>query len=343
VWLDGKNRGERCLSVARTGGYSDRVRTSGAASMLFVALTVAVGGQGGDRHQGSRMQDEIAGVVKAFRGRMGVAAIDLRSGEVIAVNADERFPTASTIKTAVMIEAWQEVADGRLSLDTTLSLDAGKAVGGSGVLNGLHDGLMLTVADLIHLMIVLSDNTATNMLIERLGTASVNARLDAYGLRDTRLFRPTFRDGHADVLPELEREYGLGMTTPREMARLMSIIAEGKAVDRRASEAMLATLRRQQDRAMIPRLIPTDDRIKIGNKTGTDEEKHAGADGIKRHVRADAAIVTGPELSYVIAIYARQIEDTRWGVENEALTTGARISRMIFDAFSKDRSKPESR
>jgi beta-lactamase class A len=266
---------------------------------------------------------------------MGVAAIDLRTGEAIAVGADTRFPTASTIKTAVMIEAWQQAADGRLSMDTTLTLRDADKVGGAGVLRGMHDGLTLTVADLIHLMIVLSDNTATNILIGRVGTARVNERLDSYGLKETRLFRPTFRDGRPDVLPELEREFGLGMTTPREMARLMALIAAGKAVSRDASDAMLATLRRQQDRAMIPRLLPADDRIQIGNKTGTDEEKHAQKDGVKRHVRADAAIVTGPDFSYVIAIYARQVEDTRWGVDNDALTTGARVSKLIYDYFSR--------
>lgn len=83
---------------------------------------------------------------------------------------------------------------------------------------------------------------------------------------------------------------------------------------------------------MIPRHLPAD--VQVGNKTGTDEEKHAGPDGIKRHVRADAAIVTGKEISYVIAIYARQIEDTRWTVDNDALVTGAKVSRMIFDRFA---------
>lgn len=287
-----------------------------------------------------RVEEQVAGIVKGFRGQMGVAAIDVRSGRTIAVNADARFPTASTIKTAVMVEAWHQAADGLLPLDTVIPLRADHKVGGSGVLRGLHDGLALTVADLIHLMIVLSDNTATNMLIERLGTVRIDARLESYGLKDTRLFRPTFRDGRADVLPDLEREYGLGMTTPREMATLMALIAEGKAVDRRASDAMLATLRRQQDRAMIPRLLPSDDDLQIGNKTGTDEEKHAGPDGIRRHVRADAAIVSGPDFTYVIAIYARQIEDTRWGVENDALTTGARISKVIFDYFSKSGKQP---
>ena len=139
------------------------------------------------------------------------------------------------------------------------------------------------------------------------------------------------------MLPELERQFGLGMTTPREMAKLMATIADGKAVDRRASDAMIATLRRQQDRAMIPRDLPPGDGVQIGNKTGTDEEKLAGPDGRKRHVRADAAIVTAADLTYVIAIYAREVEDTRWGIENEALTTGARISRMVFDDFRKAR------
>jgi beta-lactamase class A len=305
--------------------------------LVLAMAAISQAPQGSER---GRVEEQVAGLVEAFRGQMGVAAIDLRSGQTIAVNADARFPTASTIKTAVMLEAWHQAADGLLPLDTVIPLRADHKVGGSGVLRGLHDGLALTVADLIHLMIVLSDNTATNMLIERIGTAKVDARLEAYGLKETKLFRPTFRDGRADVLPDLEREYGLGMTTPREMAKLMAIIAGGKAVDRQASDAMLATLRRQQDRAMIPRLLPSDDSFQVGNKTGTDEEKHAGPDGIRRHVRADAAIVTGPDFTYVVAIYARQIEDTRWGVENDALTTGARISKLIFEYFSKPGRQP---
>jgi beta-lactamase class A len=282
----------------------------------------------------SAMEPSVSSIVKAFRGEMGVAVIDLETGQTLGVNANVRFPTASTIKTAVMVEAYYQAAEGRLPLDARFTLQDTDKVGGSGVLNGLAAGMTLTTADLIHLMIVLSDNTATNMLVDRLGTARVNERLDSYGLRETRLFRATFRDGKPDVLPELEREFGLGMTTPMEMARLMAAIAQGKAVDRKASDAMLATLRRQQDRAMIPRLLPSMPGLTIGNKTGTDEEKHAGPDGVKRHVRADAAIVMGEGFSYAIAIYARQIEDRRWTIENDALTTGARISRLVFDHFA---------
>lgn len=286
------------------------------------------------------MEQRIAGMVADFRGVMGIAAIDLSSGATIAVNGDTRFPTASTIKTAVMLEAHHQAAEGRLRLDATFALRDADKVGGSGVLNGLTPGLILTTADLIHLMIVLSDNTATNLLIDRLGTARINARLDSYGLRETRLFRPTFRDGKPDVLPELEREFGLGMTTPRDMARLMALIAHGEAVSRQASDTMLATLRGQQDRAMIPRLLPSMEGLTIGNKTGTDAEKHPGPDGTRRHVRADAAIVSAPGFSYVLAIYARQVDDTRWGIENDALTTGARISRLLFEHYSRARKRP---
>lgn len=277
------------------------------------------------------MQTRLADSLRHFKGVCGVAAINLITGEEILVNADTRFPTASTIKVAVMLEAYAQAAERRLSMTTPVVLHEADKVGGSGVLNGLHDGLTLTLGDAIHLMIVVSDNTATNLLVTRLGTARIDERLEALGFHHTRLFRPTFRDGHADVLPDLEREFGLGMTTPREMARLLALIASGKAVSAEASASMLATLRKQQDRAMIPRLLPAG--VEVGNKTGTDQEKHAGPDGVRRQVRADAAIVSGPGVRYVIAVYTRQVEDTRWGVENDAVTTGARISRMVYDYF----------
>ncbi|MCA1561519.1 MAG: class A beta-lactamase-related serine hydrolase [Acidobacteria bacterium] len=125
------------------------------------------------------------------------------------------------------------------------------------------------------------------------------------------------------------------MTTPREMAGLMALIARGKAVSAAASAAMLATLRRQQDRTMIGRLLPDAPGLEVGNKTGTDAEKQPDAKGIHRHLRADAAIITAPGLRYVIAVYARQVEDTRWSLDNEALVTGARISRLIYDHFRR--------
>lgn len=279
--------------------------------------------------------DAIEQEIAAFDGVVGLAAQNLDTGDEIVVNGDARFPTASTIKTAVMLEAWHQVAEGVLSMDTLLTLHDTDKVGGSGVLNGLSDGTSLKVRDLVHLMIVVSDNTATNMLVQRLGTKRIDDRLAAYGLKDTKIFRPTFRDGKPDVFPELEREFGLGMSTPREMVKLMALIAEGRAVNREASAAMLATLRRQQDRAMIPRHLPSG--VQVGNKTGTDSEKLPDERGRRGAIRVDAAIVTNENLRYVIAVFVRRGADTRGTVDNEAVQLGARLSRLVYERWTANR------
>ena len=279
------------------------------------------------------ISEQVKALAKKFDGETGLYARNLISGEEISLNPDTRFPTASTIKTAVMLEAYYQSAEGKLRFDDVVSLTDAIKVGGSGVLNGLRAGLPLRISDLVELMIVVSDNTATNMLVERLGTKRIDDRLAGLKLPDTKIFRPTFRDGRADVFPELEREFGLGMTTPRQMAELMAMIVEGRAVNPDASAAMVARLRRQTDKAMIPRLLPSG--IEVGNKTGTDSEKLADANGHRGSIRADAAIVTGPGLKYVVAIYTRRGADTTSGTDNAALRFGARLSRLVFEHFSR--------
>jgi len=300
-------------------------------SLLAFLLAAALGSSGP-----SDTQSQVAAKVRTFHGEMGVYAKNLATGEIVAVNADERFPTASLIKVAVMAEVFRQIADGKLKNDTTVTLKASDKAGGETVpVNMLHPGVVLTVDDLLHLMIAYSDNTATNLLVGLVGTANVDRLLDSYGLTKTRLYRPTFRDGRADVLPEEEREFGLGSTTPREAATLLALIAEGKVVSRAACDAMVKLLAEQQDRAMIPRSLPFEkEEILVANKTGWDEEKLPDAKGFKGDVRNDAAYVRGPKARYVIAICARRIADKNPGVDSEALRTGGEVSRMIYDAFS---------
>lgn len=287
-------------------------------------------------------QAAVASKVRAFRGEMGVYAKNLATGEIIAVNADERFPTASLIKVAVLAEVFRQMSEGKFSRATPVILhDSDKAGDETVPLNMLHDGAALTVGDLLHFMIAYSDNTATNLLVGLVGTANVDKLLDSYGLTKTRLYRPTFRDGHADVLPEEEKEYGFGSTTPREAATLMALIADGKVVSRAACDDMIALLSQQQDRAMIPRSLPFgSEEILVANKTGWDEEKNADAKGFKGDVRNDAAYVKTKKTRYVIAICARRIQDKSASVDNETLRTGAEISRAVYDAFSA-RPAPE--
>ena len=269
--------------------------------------------------------------IQRLDGEVGLAAIDLVTGREIRINADTPFPTASAIKTVVMVEAYHQAAEHTVSLDEQIVLRGADKVGGSGVLKGLSDGTSLKVRDLVHLMIVLSDNTATNMLVRRLGTSRIDARLVGYGLKRTKIFRPTFRDGRPDIYPDLEREYGLGMSTPIEMARLLVMIAEGRAVNPEASAAMLATLQAQNDRAMIPRHLPSA--VRVGNKTGTDSEKLPDGNGRRGAIRTDAGIVTGEGIRYTLAIFVRRAGDDRGGVDNAAVLLGAELSKMVFEAF----------
>jgi beta-lactamase class A len=286
-------------------------------------------------HAASPIEAQVAEKVKGFKGIMGVTAKNLATGETILVNGDIPFPTASSIKTAVMVEVFHQIAEGKFQRDTTLTLKDSIKVGGAGMLPGMHEGMQLTVSDLLWLMITASDNTATNMLVNLVGAKQVDERMAGYGLTHTKIYRPTFRGGHADVFPEEERDFGLGMTTPSEMARLMEMIADGKIISRAACDEMLRILRGQIYDSMIPRSLPQTDKISVANKTGSDEEKHPDAKGVFRHVRSDAAYIESPKARYVIAIYTRQVEDTRWGVDNDALTSGAAVSRMIYDHFNR--------
>jgi beta-lactamase class A len=313
------------------------VRIVGTVLLGVLGLVPRASGSSSD------LERRVREVVSRFHGTMGVVVRNLDTGERIAVNQDVRFPTASLIKVAVMVEVFHCIADGSLRREQTVTLsDADRAGDETVPLNVLHAGTVLTVSDLLRLMIAWSDNTATNLLVRLAGTQRIDRRMESYGLPSTRLFRPTFRDGKADVFPELEHEFGLGMTTPAEAARLFELIAEGKIVGRAASDEMLAILAVQQDRAMIPRRLPFErDRLFVANKTGWDEEKLADPQGFRGDVRADVAYVKGPRGRYVLAILARHVQDKSPGVDNEALVTGARISRMVYDGFAAPLASPK--
>jgi len=120
------------------------------------------------------------------------------------------------------------------------------------------------------------------------------------------------------------------------MARLFELLAEGRVVSRAASDEMLATLAAQFDRQMIPRSLPFErERITVANKTGWDEEKLPDARGLKGEIRTDAAYVKGPRTRFVIAICTRAGRDKRPGADNAALTTGAKLARAVYDAWSR--------
>ena len=225
----------------------------------------------------------VADLAAASGGHLGLLARHLDSGEQLAWNPDETIGTASTVKVALYAEVMRQRRLGRIDLDAAVVTREADLVGGSGVLSVLRPGLRCTVADLCTLMIVVSDNTATNMLIDLLGgVAAVNEGLDTLGYSGIRL---NHKIGYAPppLVVASPRESvlsgePLGTATPAELCRLLADLHAGAVVDAAASAEMISTLRHQQSQSLVPRSyldvaepadLPGPDGPAVASKTGS--------------------------------------------------------------------------
>src|SRR5207237_8920993 len=176
------------------------------------------------------------------------------SHEIYSLNGDERVPTASTIKIAVMIETFARVAEGRAKWTDELVLTKAARYGGSGVLPELSDGLRLTLRDCVNLMMLVSDNTATNMVLDYLTTDAVNARMDSLGFKQTRIMRRVGGGGESREGKVADnKRFGLGATTPHEMVQILEKLDRGEIISPAASKEMLDLMKREQARYAIGR------------------------------------------------------------------------------------------
>jgi beta-lactamase class A len=267
---------------------------------------------------------ELEKVVASHRGVMGIAVKNLRTGEELAVNASEEFPTASTIKTPVMCAALELLANGTgpyKSYYDTKTYDASTSTGGSGFIRNHKHGTKLELKELIHLMITVSDNIATNMIVEWIGIDTVNNWLEKNGYQSTRLFSTV---GGSQVYDQEGRqEWGLGRTTPLEMCRLMEQIATGKAGTTSTTDEMLRVLGNQYFDDLIGGEIPPT--IYVGSKSGAVNRS-----------RSDNAIVASPGATYIISVYTKDNQDARWTSANEAEQKIRDVSRIVFRHFNPD-------
>lgn len=270
---------------------------------------------------GTVLRDKIQPLVEKHRGTVGVSVRHLDTGERLEILGNERFPTASVIKIPIMVEAFARTANREIMLEELLTLQRGDKVHGSGILHSLSDGGQYRWKDLVTLSIVLSDNTATNMLLDRLGINAVNERMASIGLKNTLLFQKVFSDKF-EAHPELARIYGLGMTTPNEMATLLERLANGQVVSAKFSNEMLAILKAQQNTNMLPRFLPRRNDVEIAHKTGA-----------MNTVRNDVGVVFTPKAKWVICVMTKDNRDTSWGCENAAEILIGRISKVVFDHF----------
>ncbi|MEK7832731.1 MAG: serine hydrolase [Acidobacteriota bacterium] len=257
-----------------------------------------------------KLTSEIEKIAAGFDGVMGVAIRDLTTGEEILVNSNLTFPTGSSIKIPVLIELHKQASAGKYKLTDQRWLERADKVGGSGVINNFGDHTsQLSLNDLAVLMIVLSDNTATNMLIDQTGMANVNATLDQLGLKAIRLQRKMI-----DVAASARGDENIA--TPFAAMELMSKLYKGEVINRSLSDDVLKFLKLRKS-SPIPKLIPST--VAIANKPG-------GIEG----VACDWAIVYVPNRPFAISVM------TNYNGENASADNEiAKVARLAYDYFAR--------
>jgi len=207
------------------------------------------------------MNNQLESLLKPLPGKVGVYYLDLASGKSFHYNGQESFIAASVIKLPVLVAVYHAIQDGCLGMDDLLTLSSADKVPGCGALTQMHSGLEVSIRDLCNLMITLSDNTATNMLINTLGIEKINAVGQEYGLEKTCLNRLLFDS----VAKGQGKE---NYICPEEIGRLLERIYTGTVISPAVSEEIIITLKAQQLNSKIPHLLPRD--IAIAHKTGED-------------------------------------------------------------------------
>ena len=261
-----------------------------------------------------RSLDSLAG---AHRGVVGYTVVDVDGGARLSRRGDETFPTASLIKVPVLVTVFDLVAQGRLSLDDRLTVLKIDKVPGSGQLQHLHDGAVITVRDAAWLMTTISDNTATNLLLDRIIIRRVWEKMEALGLENTKVHSKTFLRS-SSVAMDSSVKYGLGVTTPNEMATLFELLARGRAVNPAADSAMLDMLEHNEDNQMLQRFAGG---VRAAHKTGATDAVRTECSLFHLSSRVVACVLT------------KENEDRRWVIDTEPQVTMARMGEAIVKAW----------
>ncbi|QNI34943.1 serine hydrolase [Alloacidobacterium dinghuense] len=282
------------------------------------------------------LKANLQALIQTHQGHVTLYACDLKSGKTVAINEDTPVPTASVIKLAVLFEALKQVQKGKAHFEDKLTLTKANQVEGSGVLMFFDAPQTLTLKDVLTMMIIVSDNTATNVAIDYLGLKNIDDRIQWLGLKDTWLYKKVSLPA-AGPVPADQKQFGLGKTTAREMAGIMehfatcNLNAPGSSAkpteqDEKLCAAAMHMLKNQFYRNSIPRYLETIDTTegesKIANKTGALDE-----------VRNDVGVVFARNGPIVISEFTYGNQDKSWTPDNEAEVLLAKLAKTIVDGW----------
>jgi len=282
--------------------------------------------------------DAVRTRIADFPGVVSLYAKNLDSGVAVGVRESEPVRTASTIKFPILCALFDAVERGQAKWTEPLTVTASERVSGTGIIGSeISDGVQLPLRDVARLMIVLSDNTATNMILERFTADAVNAYLDKIGIRTTRSLRKIRGDANdlkasagfsaAGKLLD-NQKYGIGVSTPRDMVAILEKLERGEIVSADASREILAVLKRCQDSTGIRRRLSA---MSVANKTGALDA-----------LRSDVGIVYSKGGRIAMAITVEGIPKVDYTPDNAGSLLIADLARMLVDSLGtatpKDRA-----
>lgn len=297
--------------------------TRGAALATLLLLPACARGQGTGaplapvRADTGPLRHTLDSLADAHHGVVGYSIIDLDTGDTLSRRGDETFPTASLIKVPILVTLYDLVAKHQISLDDPLTLLDIDKVPGSGSLQFMHDGATITVHDAAWLMATQSDNTATNLLLDRIIIRRVWAKMESLGLMHTKVHSKTFLR-ISSVAMDSSAKYGLGVSTPNEMAHLFVLLAKGQAVNPAADSAMLDILEHNEDNTLLQRDL---DRVRAAHKTGAVDDARTECSLFYLRSRV------------VACVFTKDNKDQRWILDSEPQVTMAHMGATIARAF----------
>ncbi len=261
-------------------------------------------------------------------------AKNLQTGVSYGILPDQPVRTASTIKLAIMVECFSEVAEGKLRWNDLIKIVQDEKVSGSGVVQELSDGDELPIRDLMHLMIVVSDNTATNLILNRIGGNAVNATMARLGFQQTRVMRKILGDGanlkeHVSGVTEEgakpdNKRWGIGRSSPLEMVTILERLYHGDLVNKNASDEMLTVLKHQQYHEGIGRDMKD---ITIASKSGALD-----------HLRSDVGIIYSKSGPIAMAITVDDIPDIDYSPDNPGDLLISAVSEILVEELGRHQS-----
>lgn len=251
------------------------------------------------------LKDKLKDYIDAQKGNVAVSIKDLRSGSEININADMKFPSASIIKIAIMSELFNKINEGIYNLNDEIEIKEEMLTGGDGILKELNYGHKFTLKEICTLMIIVSDNMATNILIDLLGMDSINLCATKLGMKNTSLQRK--------MMDSLAVKQGRNnFTSAEDFTLVLELIYKGENVNNTYSNMMLNILKRQQVRGRLDLYLPEE--VLIAHKTGDlDNLEH------------DGGIVFLPDREYIICVLTNEINSNKEGRE-----IIGEISKMVY-------------